>query len=188
MHTEVTFLCEGMTGAKKYCLYNEGDLDVSCTRGSPEPGNKAEFSISKVDQQHAGQYHCYYYSRDRWSENSESLELVVTGAYKKPTLAAQPSPVVAPGFNVILQCISGQKNDMFMLTKEGPQKLFWKQKSQYNNITGKAHALFSVGPVTSSQRWTFRCYSYYGNRPQVWSDASDSLELLVSGEEPQALP
>ncbi|XP_076783889.1 leukocyte immunoglobulin-like receptor subfamily B member 3A isoform X2 [Arvicanthis niloticus] len=182
MHTKVTFLCEGTTGAKKYCFYNERDQNPSCIAISSKPGNKVEFSISQVDHQHAGQYHCYYYTHDRWSENSDSLELVVTGAHSKPTLAAQSSPVVTLGQNVILQCVSRQQNDMFILTKEGPQKLFWKQKSQYNNTTGKVHALFSVGPMTSNQRWTFRCYSYYENRPQVWSDASDSLELLLSGK------
>ncbi|XP_051017963.1 leukocyte immunoglobulin-like receptor subfamily B member 3 [Acomys russatus] len=178
--TKVTFLCEGTTRSKKYCLYKEGRKNPQCIEMLPEPGNKAGLAISRVDQSHAGRYRCYYLTRDRWSDDSEPLELVVTGAYSRPSLSAQPSPVVTSGGKVTLQCAS-ESYDKFILTKEGPQKLSWKQDSHYNYSIYKYQASFSVGPVTSSQRWILRCYSHDRKNPWVWSYPSDPLELLVSG-------
>ncbi|XP_051017779.1 leukocyte immunoglobulin-like receptor subfamily B member 3 [Acomys russatus] len=180
MQSRVTFLCEGTTGATKYYLYKERSQDPWRTEIPPEPGNKAEFIISRIYQHHAGGYHCYYQTNDGWSVYSNLVELVVTGAHSKPSLSAQPSPVVTSGGNVTLQCAS-ENYDKFILTKEGPQKLSWKQNSQYNYTIMKYQALFSVGPVTSSHRETFRCYSHGMNNPRVWSEPSDPLELLFSG-------
>nr|XP_048287722.1 leukocyte immunoglobulin-like receptor subfamily B member 3-like isoform X4 [Myodes glareolus] len=180
-HTNVTLLCEGARGAKQYHLYKLRSPDSWPIKILLEPGNKVEFSISKVEPHHAGVYCCYYYIQDGWSEGSETQELVVAGVYSKPRLSVQPSPVVTPGENVTLQCVSKQKYDRFILIKEGPQKLSWMLDSQYNHLTQQFQALFSVGPVTISQRWTFRCYSYYRSEPQVWSKPSEPLDLLFSG-------
>ncbi|XP_037052949.1 leukocyte immunoglobulin-like receptor subfamily B member 3A isoform X4 [Peromyscus leucopus] len=183
--TNVTFLCEGTTGAKEYYMYKEGSQYTQFTEIVLKSGNKAEFSITKTDQHHAGRYQCRYRTHHEWSEYSDSLELVVTasllGAQSKPSLSAQPSPVVTEGGNVTLQCDSWQQCDRFILTKEGPQKLSWILDSQYNSLTGRFQALFSVGSVNSSQRRTFQCYSNNLSVPLVWSEPSDPLELLFSG-------
>ncbi|XP_059099994.1 leukocyte immunoglobulin-like receptor subfamily B member 3 [Peromyscus eremicus] len=179
--TTVIFLCEGTTGAKEYCLHKDRHRPLKCTEIPQSPKNKTEFSISKIDHYNAGQYSCQYRTGDGWSRDSDSLELVVTGFYSKPSLSAQPSPVVTEGGTVTLQCVSWQPYHWFILTKEGPQKLSWMLDSQYNRHTRQFQALFSVGPVTSSQRWTFRCYSFNRDSPRVWSEPSDPLELLFSG-------
>ncbi|XP_051017777.1 leukocyte immunoglobulin-like receptor subfamily B member 3 [Acomys russatus] len=180
MHTGVTLLCEGTSGATKYYLYQKEDPYSRYTEMFPEPGNKAEFTISRIDRHHAGPYQCYYQTYYGSSAYSNTLELVVTGAYNKPSLSAQPGPVVTSGKTVTLQCVSEYYNK-FIFTKEGPEKQSWKKNSQYNSAIYKYQASFSVGPVTSSQRWTFRCYSHSMNNPWVWSFPSDPLELLFSG-------
>ncbi|KAH0519891.1 Leukocyte immunoglobulin-like receptor subfamily B member 3 [Microtus ochrogaster] len=178
---KVTFLCEGATGAIAYRFYKELYQNPRHREISPNPKNKNEFSVSKLDYHHAGRYRCQYRTLHGWSELSDSLELVVTGFYSKPRLSAQPSPEATEGGNVTLQCDSRQAYDCFILTKEGPQQLSQTLDSQCNTYTGQLQALFTVGPVTSSQRWIFRCYSFDNNNPQVWSEPSDPLELLVSG-------
>lgn len=78
-HTNVTLLCEGARGAKQYHLYKLRSPDSWPIKILLEPGNKVEFSISKVEPHHAGVYCCYYYIQDGWSEGSETQELVVAG-------------------------------------------------------------------------------------------------------------
>ncbi|CAO2627359.1 Leukocyte immunoglobulin-like receptor subfamily B member 3 [Lemmus lemmus] len=170
-----------MKRAIAFHIYKDGVQYTQFTRIVLKPGSTAEFSISNTDQNHAGRYQCCYQTHDGWSDYSDTLELVVTGEHSKPRLSAQPNPVVTSGGNVTLQCDSQQPRGRFILIKEGPQKLSWTLDSQYNFSTRQYEALFFVGPVTSNQRWTFRCYSFDIHRPLVWSEPSDPLELLVSG-------
>ncbi|XP_031204385.1 LOW QUALITY PROTEIN: leukocyte immunoglobulin-like receptor subfamily B member 3A [Mastomys coucha] len=176
--TNVTFLCEETIGAKEYNLYKIGYGRI---KNKQKPANKAEFSLSYIDQNDAGQYRCSYKTKAISSDYSDPLELVVTGAYEKPSLSAQASPVVTSEGYVTLQCEYWQKYHRLILVVEGPQKLSWIQYSQYNHSTEKYYALFSVGPVTPNQRWICRCYSYSWNTPYLWSAPSEALELLVSG-------
>ncbi|XP_076424545.1 paired immunoglobulin-like receptor B isoform X2 [Peromyscus maniculatus bairdii] len=179
--TTVTFFCEGTRVAKQYILYKGRYQYLRSTENPQKPKNKAEFSIPKIDPNQAGQYKCRYQIHDGWSEFSDSLELVVTGAHSKPSLSALPSPVVTEGGHVTLQCVSKQQYHRFILTGKGTRTISQMLDSEYIFSTQHYQALYSVGPVTSSQRWTFRCYSNDQRSPLVWSEPSNPLELLFSG-------
>uniref|UniRef100_A0A2K5E3C1 Leukocyte immunoglobulin like receptor B5 n=1 Tax=Aotus nancymaae TaxID=37293 RepID=A0A2K5E3C1_AOTNA len=157
--------CQGPLETVKYHL--DG---IPWHRQNPlEPGAKAKFHNPSMGFHAAGQYHRYYETPAGWSEPSDPMELVVTGLYAEPTLSVLPSPVVASGGNVSLQCDTWNGFLMFVLVEEGEQKL----------PKGPSQALFPVGPVTPSHRWRFRCYYCFWKKPHVWSNPSDLLEILV---------
>uniref|UniRef100_A0A5F7ZC60 Ig-like domain-containing protein n=1 Tax=Macaca mulatta TaxID=9544 RepID=A0A5F7ZC60_MACMU len=182
----VTLRCQGNLEALGYHLYRERKSASWITSIRPELVRKGQFPIPSITWEHAGRYRCQYYSHSWWSEHSDPLELVVTGAYSKPTLSALSSPVVASGGNVTLQCDSRVALDGFILCKEGdehPQCLNSQPRTR-----GASWAVFSVGPVSPSRRWSYRCYGYDSSFPYLWSLPSDLLELLVPGEKFIALP
>nr|XP_039322687.1 leukocyte immunoglobulin-like receptor subfamily A member 3 [Saimiri boliviensis boliviensis] len=170
----VTLRCQGSLETQEYHLYREKKAASWIRQIPQELVKKGQFPIQSIAWEHTGQYRCQYHGHTHWSELSDPLELVVTGSYSKPTLSALPSPVVTPGENVTLQCGSQVAFDGFNLCKEG-------EDEHQARTCESSWAVFSVGPMSPSRRWTYRCYGYNSHSPYVWSSPSDLLELLVPG-------
>lgn len=77
--SQVTILCEGTSGAQGYYLYQHRNLGTWHKMTLMKPGNMAKFLIPFTESSHAGHYLCLYHKPPSWSEESDTLELVVTG-------------------------------------------------------------------------------------------------------------
>ncbi|KAB1273166.1 Leukocyte immunoglobulin-like receptor subfamily B member 2 [Camelus dromedarius] len=172
-NSPVTIWCQGTLGAREFRLDKEGSQSPWGRQPPLEPGDKAKFSIPHVTEGYAGRYHCYYYSSTGWSQDSDPLELVMTGAYSKPSLSALPSPVVTSGGNVTL------RYDRFTLSKEGVQDL--PQRPGRQPQAGLSQADFPRGLVIRSDGGRYRCYGRH-NLSSEWSAPSDPLDILVAGQ------
>ena len=91
-----------------------------------------------------------------------------------------PGPSVATGDNVTLLCWSWSPIDTFLLSKEGAANAPLCLRSKYYGQQFQAQ--FSMTPVTSAHRGTYRCYGSLSSDPYLLSHPSDSLELVVSGK------
>ncbi|KAL1763233.1 leukocyte immunoglobulin-like receptor subfamily A member 6, partial [Sigmodon hispidus] len=178
--SSVTIWCAGTLKTLKYLIHKEGSQISSGIETQIDSTNKAKFHISSMTSLNAGQYNCYSYISGGWTEHSDTLELVVTGVHHgKPILSAFSSPVVASGGNITLQCVSSKAYDGFSLT--GTDLNFSKSHKIQFIHTRQSTALFPEISVTSSKSGPFRCYGYYTNNSYVWSEASDPLQIHVSG-------
>ncbi|KAM7073145.1 LOW QUALITY PROTEIN: leukocyte immunoglobulin-like receptor subfamily A member 6 [Molossus nigricans] len=139
-----------------------------------------DFLLGRVDHTHGGRYRCYsgHSLSYAWSAPSAPLDILVTGMYTKPSLSILPGPSVPWGANVTLQCGSEIWFDTFHLYREG--SLDPPQHLPVQKTTAPSQANFTIGPVTSTHRGTYRCYGSRSASPYLLSHPSD-LELLDSG-------
>ncbi|XP_061245316.1 leukocyte immunoglobulin-like receptor subfamily A member 6 isoform X3 [Bos javanicus] len=175
----VTLLCQGPKQAEGYRISRVG---------SPEPMYEEEqitsrktntLSFTEVTTDKTGLYHCSYQRGGHWSQFSDPLQLVITGAYSKPSLSSMAGTVVAPGETVKLQCVSKINHDVFILTKEDGDPITQNQSSVPHD--GGRQTIFLLNPVSSTQAGTYRCYGAFHEYPYVWSQPSDPLQLQVEG-------
>ncbi|XP_040590085.1 leukocyte immunoglobulin-like receptor subfamily B member 3A [Mesocricetus auratus] len=176
---QVTIICEDSPDALEISLYKEGNPDSQKLTIHGDTDEKV-FFISSVESHNAGQYWCHYRDPHGKQEDSDTMEIVVTGVYtRKLRLSSKLSSVVYSGVAVTLQCSSQEKYDSFILMKEDVK--FSGPVASQNTNTGLFQAQFQVSSVTSNQRWRFTCYGYYQNSSYLWSVPSNHLELVISG-------
>uniref|UniRef100_A0A452QIZ7 Fc alpha receptor n=1 Tax=Ursus americanus TaxID=9643 RepID=A0A452QIZ7_URSAM len=178
----VKILCWGTPESYLYQLEIWGNSTFEVVEKQLGFQKEAEFLIEHMNPNTAGRYQCRYRKRDRWSECSKALELVVTGFYSKPSLSADQSVEVLRGETVSLQCTSAHVPfDRFSLTKEGGATVSQSQ-------SGGHQGSFVLGPVNQSFSGNYRCYGWYRGSPYVWSAPSDALGLVVTGRCTPAQP
>lgn len=170
--------CQGSHETQEYHLHKKGSVDPWDTQFPLETRNKAKFIILQMTPTYAGLYKCYYKSAAGFSEHSDPMELVVTGAYENPSLRVWPSPNVTSGVSITVRCSSPIGFGSFILIQEGKHNISWTLDSQ-SEVNQLFYALFVLDAVTPIHNGTFRCYGFFRNTPQVWSKSSDPLVLMV---------
>ena len=108
------------------------------------------------------------------------------GVYRKPSLLAQPSPLVQSGQNVTLKCCSEIVFDSFILHREGVMESPLHLVGQLHD--GGSQATFLMGPVTTAHAGTYRCFGSTNYSSYEWSTPSDPLNITITGESFQTCP
>ncbi|XP_066230572.1 leukocyte immunoglobulin-like receptor subfamily A member 6 [Saccopteryx leptura] len=184
----LTFQCHSDVSYDRFILFKaEGpDIPQSLVLQPLAGLSQANFSLDIVSSSHRGRYRCYggLTLSSEWSAPSDPVDILVAGQLPdRPSLSVQPNNTVDSGENVTLLCQSQSPTDTFLLSKEGtadpPLRLRSELRAQ------QYQAEFSMRPVTSAHRGTYRCYSSQNSNPYLLSHPSEPLELLVSAPHPQ---
>uniref|UniRef100_A0A8C0LXJ3 Ig-like domain-containing protein n=1 Tax=Canis lupus familiaris TaxID=9615 RepID=A0A8C0LXJ3_CANLF len=86
------------------------------------------------------------------------------GAYREPSLMAQPGSLVHSGDNLTLQCRSEAGFDRFALTKD-------EELRPAQHLDGQPSPDFPLDPVSRTHGGRYRCYSGH-NLSSTWSEGS----------------
>uniref|UniRef100_A0A8C0L004 Ig-like domain-containing protein n=1 Tax=Canis lupus dingo TaxID=286419 RepID=A0A8C0L004_CANLU len=181
----LTLQCLSDVSYDRFVLSKEGARDLLHRHGwqSQAGLSGADFPLGPVGPFHRGRYTCYggHNLSSQWSASSGPLDILVAGQFPyTPSLQVQPGPTVAPGENVTLLCQSLSSVDIFLLSKEGAANPPLRLRSKYSS--GLYQAEFSMSPVTSAHRGTYRCYGSFNTSPYLLSHPSVPVKILVSGE------
>ncbi|XP_059521772.1 leukocyte immunoglobulin-like receptor subfamily B member 3 [Myotis daubentonii] len=184
----LTLQCRSDGGYDRFALHKEGGRGLPQSLVlQPQAGlSQAHFPLDTVSSSHGGRYRCYggYNLSSEWSAPSDPLDILVAGWLQdRPSLSVKPGSRVASGENVTLLCQSQMWRDTFLLSKEGAADPPLRLRSEHR--AGQYQAEFSMSPVTSAHRGTYRCYSSHSSSPFLLSLPSEPLELLVSGDVPK---
>ncbi|XP_031817637.1 immunoglobulin superfamily member 1-like [Sarcophilus harrisii] len=142
-------------------------------------GTSAFFTLLSVRAQDVGNYTCVYYGRMapyQVSEPSEALEIWVTDELPKPSLLASPGQKVVSGTNVTLLCWGPSWATRFVLYKEGDEEILHSMEAH------EGRGQFLLTQVTPKDSGIYSCSYQLGTNESLWTQTSDTLELLVRGE------
>ncbi|XP_059535500.1 immunoglobulin superfamily member 1-like [Myotis daubentonii] len=180
MGKNVTLWCQGPVHGVGYILHKEKEATSMQPWGSTS--YDGAFPITNISGANMGRYTCCYHPD--WAspikiQASNTLELIVTGLLPKPSLSAQPSPVVAPGKNMTLQCQGELPDSTFVLLKDGsPEPVEKQQPSGYR-------ADFWMPAVRGEDSGIYSCVYYLDSAPLAASNHSDSLHIWVTDRPPK---
>ncbi|XP_004405081.1 PREDICTED: killer cell immunoglobulin-like receptor 3DL3 isoform X1 [Odobenus rosmarus divergens] len=175
----VTLQCHSHHKFDTFRLYKNNSIFISKLHSTIL---QSTFLIGPVTPAHAGTYRCcgsYLGSSSVWSEPSDPLVIVVTGIYRKPSLLAQPGPLVKSGRNLTLHCCSEIVFESFILHRAGVSKDTLYLAGQRH--LGGSYANFSMAPVTAAHAGTYRCFCSLNHSSHEWSAPSGPLDIMITG-------
>ena len=115
-----------------------------------------------------------------WGDSLKLTTSLLLGVFPKPTISAQPGPLVQVGQNVTIHCHSLLWFDKLILHQENSTVLFQRHRETLTG--GYAAADFFIGPMTLVSVGTYRCYGSLRHSPYEWSAPSDPVDIIITGE------
>nr|XP_042125831.1 leukocyte immunoglobulin-like receptor subfamily A member 5 [Peromyscus maniculatus bairdii] len=100
---------------------------------------------------------------------------VLAGILHKPTIWAHPGSVIPSGSPVTIWCQETLGAQKYVIYKEESQEP-WVQQTQTDNST---EAKLTIPSATQVQAGRYYCYTHTS---AGWSQHSDPLDLVVTGE------
>ncbi|XP_045388660.1 V-set and transmembrane domain-containing protein 1 isoform X1 [Lemur catta] len=172
----VTLMCQAPFRNATFKLHKVDDLGYEQEQSSEDQG--AEFPLTRLWPEDAGRYFCTYKTRasHEWSENSEHVQLVITGSLPKPSLSLNTDPGTTPGHRT-LQCLipyNGTECIAIALLKNRVPELLQVKEVRQNQTD------FMPWNVTNNDSGNYSCVYYQCNSPHLGSCPSDSLEIWVT--------
>ncbi|XP_074076222.1 venom metalloproteinase inhibitor DM43-like [Macrotis lagotis] len=175
----VTFTCWAGFPLLEFKLFKDGEEVFVPLISSSNP-EAVNFHLLDLEPGAGGKYSCRYRFQDGpqiWSEDSESLELVLsTEILPKPSLSVQPpDAVISRGTKVTLRCQGSRPNMRFALLKKGSN-----QPEQVLSPPGD-HADFVLSDATAAHSGNYSCI-YFETVPLfAGSLRSENVEVQVDG-------
>uniref|UniRef100_A0A8C3HIX2 Ig-like domain-containing protein n=1 Tax=Chrysemys picta bellii TaxID=8478 RepID=A0A8C3HIX2_CHRPI len=170
---KVTIRCRNQHLGMRFFLYKAGDGNY-LTYTDPA-GSEAEFPITSARREHGGSYTCRYSNRTvraAYSEPSDPVQIIVAG--EGPSLAPR-GPVVLGGA-VTVRCECRCAGTRVLLSKTGDPDIRRSMDSAGDVVE------FPIRNVSQGDSGSYSCQYSTKWDPPIWSEPSDPVELVVTGE------
>ncbi|XP_059521748.1 leukocyte immunoglobulin-like receptor subfamily B member 3 isoform X2 [Myotis daubentonii] len=177
----MTLRCGSGQQFGRYILTKEGDHRLSWTLDSqPQPSGQSQalFPVGPVTRSTKWIFRCYGCYRNSpqvCSHPSDALELLVSGDVPKPSIWADPGPIITKGSPVTIWCQGSLQASAYVLYEErGSNPLVIRIPQNSSNKAG-----FLIKAITKPHAGLYQC-AYY-TTGDILSEPSDPLLLVVTG-------
>ncbi|XP_034842247.1 T-cell-interacting, activating receptor on myeloid cells protein 1-like isoform X1 [Mirounga leonina] len=185
--SNVTLQCWTSTKNVNFVL-RKGKVHLQSVQSRASTEGLAEFHLTGLNTDNAGEYACEYYRRGSpyiRSQPSDVLLLLVTGDLSKPSLQAHQRGEVTAGDTVTLQC--QRPDNIFVPVGFALLKAGAAGPIQVQSPAGK-ETDFSLRTVTVSDAGNYSCVYFQTGIPFWASHPSDHLEIRVTGKTERKSP